>query len=160
MFETELQGLHIEPAGTVDIAACVALMSANAAGARVGQEVDDLAPYLDAFRRMEGGGRTVLYVARLAGMGPGEIAGMFELTILDGLSFSGRPRAQVESVHVDPALRSQGLGARMMAFAEERARDGGCVLLQLASNAERRRAHAFYARIGYDRSHVGFKKVL
>ncbi|WP_417767395.1 GNAT family N-acetyltransferase [Stappia sp.] len=154
------EGLMIEPAGEADVPACVALMSANATGARVGQEVEDLAPYLGAFRRMKGGGRTVLYVARLAGMGPGEIAGMFELTILDGLSFAGRPRAQVESVHVDPALRSQGLGARMMAFAEERAREEGCVLLQLASNAARTRAHAFYERIGYDRSHLGFKKVL
>lgn len=155
-----VEGLVIEPAREEDVPACVALMSANATGARVGREVDDLEPYLDAFRRMAEGGRTVLHVARLPGMGPGEIAGMFELTILDGLSFAGRPRAQVESVHVDPALRSQGLGARMMAFAEERAREEGCVLLQLASNAARTRAHAFYERIGYDRSHVGFKKVL
>lgn len=160
MDEAELAGLHIEPAAEADIAACVALMSANAAGARVGREVDDLAPYLAAFRRMAEGGRTVLYVARLDGMGPGRIAGMFELTVLDGLSFAGRPRAQVESVHVDPALRSRGLGARMMAFAEERARTRGCVLLQLASNAERSRAHTFYERIGYDRSHAGFKKML
>ncbi|WP_293718418.1 GNAT family N-acetyltransferase [Stappia sp.] len=153
-------GLVIEPAVEADVAACVGLMSANAVGARVGQEAGDLAPYLDAFARMREGGRTVLHVARLPGMGPGEIVGMFELTVLDGLSFSGRPRAQVESVHVDPSMRSRGLGARMMAFAEERARERGCVLMQLASNAQRTRAHAFYERLGYEPSHLGFKRML
>lgn len=140
------EALVIEPAVEADVPACVALMSANAVGARVGQEIEDPAPYLAAFARMREGGRTVLHVARLPGMGPGEIVGMFELTIIDGLSFSGRPRAQVESVHVDPSMRSRGLGARMMAFAEDRARQSGCVLMQLASNAGRTRAHAFYER--------------
>mgnify|MGYP003116167488 CR=1 FL=1 len=69
MFEAELQGLDIAPAGEDDLAACAALMSANAAGARVGQEAGDLAPYLVAFRRMVAGGATVLQVPSESGTG-------------------------------------------------------------------------------------------
>lgn len=160
MFEAELQGLDIAPAGEDDVAACAALMSANAAGVRVGQEAGDLAPYLAAFYRMVAGGATVLHVARLPGMEAGSIAGMFELTIIDGLSFGGRPRAQVESVHVDPELRGCGIGRAMMRFAEARARESGCVLLQLTSNRERQGAHDFYQALGYQPSHVGYKLML
>jgi len=160
LFEAEPRELDIVPATEEDLAACVALMSANAAGARVGQEAGDLAPYLAAFRRMAAGGATVLHVARLPGMEAGRIAGMFELTILDGLSFGGRPRAQVESVHVDPGLRGRGIGRAMMRFAEARARECGCVLLQLTSNRERQGAHDFYKALGYQPSHVGYKLML
>lgn len=158
--EVAIDQLVIEPAEDEDLAACVALMSANAVGARVGQESEDLAPYRAALARMREGQQTQLFVARLPGMAAGEIAGMFELTVIDGLSFAGRPRAQVESVHVAPALRGHGLGARMMAHAEALARARGCALMQLTSNRARERAHAFYMRLGYEASHLGFKRML
>ncbi|WP_349361270.1 GNAT family N-acetyltransferase [Stappia sp.] len=150
----------IEPACEADLPACVALLAAHAVGTRVGAEAPDLAPYLAVFRRMAASDRVTLYVARLPGMEPGEIAGMFELTVLRGLSFAGRPRAQVESVHVEARCQRRGVGQAMMAFAEQRARDLGCVLVQLTSNRERAGAHAFYAALGYDSSHLGFKKML
>lgn len=41
--------------------------------------------------------------------------------------------------------------------AIERARERGCVLVELSSNAGRRDAHRFYERLGFTASHVGMK---
>jgi hypothetical protein len=48
----------------------------------------------------------------------------------------------------------------MVAFAEERARGMGAASLELTSNKRRVDAHRFYERLGYARSHEGFKKRL
>jgi GNAT superfamily N-acetyltransferase len=63
-------------------------------------------------------------------------------------------------VKVSAALRSQGIGARMMAFAEEAARAGGARTMELTSNKRRGDAHRFYERLGFSKSHEGFKKSL
>ena len=61
---------------------------------------------------------------------------------------------------VEADLRSRGIGARMMAFAEAQARSRGARLLELSSNKDRGDAHRFYERLGFARSHEGFKKKL
>lgn len=45
----------------------------------------------------------------------------------------------------------------MMQFAIERCRARGCGLVQLTSNKDRIDAHRFYERLGFKRSHDGFK---
>jgi GNAT superfamily N-acetyltransferase len=57
-------------------------------------------------------------------------------------------------------LRGQGIGAAMMADAEARARAAGCTLIQLTTHASRNRARDFYDGIGYQPTHIGYKKVL
>lgn len=47
-----------------------------------------------------------------------------------------------------------------MAWIETEARRRGAARLQLTSNRDRTRAHAFYERLGYAPSHVGMKKYL
>lgn len=44
-----------------------------------------------------------------------------------------------------------------MELAADRARERGCGLMQLTSNKRRTAAHRFYERLGYARSHEGFK---
>jgi GNAT superfamily N-acetyltransferase len=88
------------------------------------------------------------------------VVGTFQLTFIPNLTGRGALRVKVESVKVSAALRSQGIGARMMEQAEELARQRGARLLELTSNAKRLDAHRFYERIGYEQSHKGFKKAL
>jgi GNAT superfamily N-acetyltransferase len=47
-----------------------------------------------------------------------------------------------------------------MKEAIRRAREAGCVLVQLTSDTRRTRAHLFYRRLGFLQSHFGFKKDL
>ncbi len=147
----------IEPATEADVATIVALVNAGAVGSRVGRETDDLTPYLAAFRRIAAHPDTEIYVARDEN---GEVVGTFQLTVLLGLAFQGGSRAQLESVHTRADRRGQGIGGAMVRFAEERARALGCMMMQLTSNKQRADAHRFYERLGYERSHEGFKRML
>ena len=89
-----------------------------------------------------------------------EVVGTFQLTFIPNLTGRGTTRVKVESVRVKAARRSGGIGATMMAFAEQQARIGGAAAMELTSNKTRRDAHRFYERLGYSRSHEGFKKKL
>jgi len=77
------------------------------------------------------------------------IVGSFTLTIIDYLAHRGLKTGIMEAVVVDPALRSQGIGSRMIAFCIECCREEGCYKLALSSNVSRTRAHEFYEREGF-----------
>lgn len=66
------------------------------------------------------------------------------------------PRAEVNGFIVDERVRSQGIGSKLLARAEQWARDRGCVAIGMKSNVIRERAHTFYARLGY--KHVKTQK--
>jgi GNAT superfamily N-acetyltransferase len=61
-------------------------------------------------------------------------------------------------VEVRADLRSQGVGAHMLAFVEDYAKAHGVAQIELTSNNTRLDAHRFYERNGYTKSHAGFKK--
>ena len=142
------------PATRADVPQVVGLLADDDLGAR--REVADIAPYLAAFDAMQAEGNNTLIV----GEQDGAIVATYQLTFISGLSLRAARRAQVESVRVAAALRSTGIGALLMADAEARARAAGCRLIQLTTNRDRLRAHAFYERLGYAPSHIGFKKPL
>lgn len=87
----------------------------------------------------------------------GDLVGCLQLTYIPGLGQGGRERALVEAVRIRADRRGGGLGARLMELAADRARERGCGLMQLTSNKRRTAAHRFYERLGYARSHEGFK---
>lgn len=93
-------------------------------------------------------------------MDGGEVVGTFQLTFIPNLTGRGALRVKVESVKVKAARRSSGIGARMMVFAEDHARSSGARAMELTSNKTRKDAHRFYERLGFSRSHEGFKKKL
>jgi GNAT superfamily N-acetyltransferase len=59
------------------------------------------------------------------------------------------PRADLGGIVVDEQHRGQGIGALLLAAAEQWARERGCENLQVRSNALRAEAHRFYERRGY-----------
>jgi GNAT superfamily N-acetyltransferase len=88
------------------------------------------------------------------------VVGTFQLTFIRQLTYGGCLVAQVESVFVDPAVRSRGVGRSMMEFARAEAERRGALRLQLTSNVQRERAHQFYERLGYRATHKGMKLYL
>lgn len=137
-----------------DVPDVVALLADDVLGA--GREATDMAPYLAAFDSMQAEGNNSLIVGEQGGV----VVATYQITIISGLSLRATRRAQVESVRVASALRGLGIGAALMADAEERARAAGCGLIQLTTNKDRARAHAFYAAQEYQPTHLGFKKLL
>jgi GNAT superfamily N-acetyltransferase len=116
----------------------------------------DLAPYLAALaeiRRRQPGG---VLVAEWEG----RVVGVCQLIVFRHIQSHGALCAEIESVHVHPDQRGQGVGHILMEAAIERARHLGCYRVQLTSNLARPDAHRFYAALGFSPSHRGFKLAL
>jgi GNAT superfamily N-acetyltransferase len=111
------------------------------------------AGYVDAWRDIESNPRAELMVAEHNG----RVVGTLLFMVLPHIANRGGRLAQVESVHVDAALRSHGIGEQMIAWSVDRARALGCFRLQLTSDKRRDAAHRFYRRLGFAQSHEGFK---
>lgn len=109
--------------------------------------------YVSAFREIEADPNNELFVAEL----DGGVVGTFQLTFTPSLSFHGGKRSTVESVRVDERFRGYGIGEKMMLWAMERAKERGCVSMQLASHNDRTDAHRFYEKLGFKKTHTGMK---
>lgn len=66
----------------------------------------------------------------------------------------------ISALVVDDSARSLGVGARLLAVAEERARVAGCTQLELSSSLKREGAHRFYLGQGYLERPKRFVKVI
>jgi GNAT superfamily N-acetyltransferase len=113
-------------------------------------------PYIEALAAIDADPNNRMIVAEL----DGERVGTIQLTFIPGLMRRGMWRLLVEQVHIAPAQRSKGLGAQMMQWAIEQARIRACGMVQLTSNKKRTDAHRFYERLGFLKSHEGFKLYL
>ncbi len=137
-----------------DLPAIVALLADDALG-RTRNPLFDVDPhaYRSAFRAIADSPDNDIIVAEQAG----RIVGCFQLTFIRGLSYAGGERAQIESVRVASDLRGQNLGTRMMQHAIALARQRGCVLVQLTTDARREHTRRFYERLGFSATHHGMK---
>lgn len=87
----------------------------------------------------------------------GAVIGTMQLSFLPGIAFRGARRGQIEAVRIASALRGKGLGGEMIAWAVTECRARGCRMVQLMSLRDRTDAHRFYEKLGWTRSHFGFK---
>jgi GNAT superfamily N-acetyltransferase len=145
----------IRAARADDVPAIVALLADDVLGASR-ETPDDLAPYADAFERVAADPGQRLVVAEQ----DGRVVATLQLTVQPGLSRRGATRGIVEGVRVASSARGSGLGTQLLEWAVEESRRLGCTLVQLTSDATRLDAHRFYEQLGFEKSHVGFKKVL
>lgn len=90
----------------------------------------------------------------------GEVVGFVQLIVFPHFQHTGGWCAELESVHVREDHRSHGIGAALVARAEELARERGCYRIQLTSRNVRVDAHRFYLAQGYELTSQGFKKLL
>ena len=60
----------------------------------------------------------------------------------------------MHTLTVDPALSGRGYARQFLEFYERCAREWGCEVLRIDTNARNRRARAMYARHGYRESGV------
>ncbi|MFC8041083.1 GNAT family N-acetyltransferase [Paenarthrobacter sp. NPDC057355] len=145
----------LRPARKGDLPRILALLVDDQLGA-TREKADDLAPYEQAFDAIDADAAHLLVVGELGG----EVVATFQLSYLPGLSRRGSWRAQIEAVRVSDALRGQGVGALMIQWAVDQARERGCSLVQLTTDKSRVAAHRFYERLGFVASHEGMKLTL
>ena len=149
-----MSDLIIRRADRADVPAIAALLADDFLGAA--REGAPLAEYEAGFDAVEADPNQLLAVAEVGG----EVVGTMQLSFIPGLSRGGRWRGHVEAVRVASARRGRGIGQAMMAWAEDRCRERGCVVCELTSDKRRDAAHRFYDRLGFEPSHLGFKKML
>ena len=144
----------IRTAVRTDVPAIVAMLADDPLGARREQPGDPA--YLVAFDAIAADPNQLLVVADVDGVAVGTL----QLTFIAGLSRRGATRAQIEAVRVQADLRGSGLGNRLITWAVDTARDRGCAVVQLTTDASRTDAHRFYQRLGFQPSHIGMKLTL
>ncbi|MGW1883503.1 N-acetyltransferase family protein [Streptomyces sp. NPDC001970] len=150
-----MSDLQIRPASPADIPAIVEMLADDPLGARR-ESPDDLSPYTVAFERLAGDPNQHLVVAERAG----RVIGTLQLPVIPGLSRRGATRSIIEAVRIHSDERGTGLGNRLIEWAVDESRRQNCQVVQLTSDVSRTDAHRFYERLGFEASHVGFKRTI
>ncbi|MEE6266459.1 GNAT family N-acetyltransferase [Streptomyces diastatochromogenes] len=150
-----MSDLEIRRATEADLPAIVAMLADDALGA-TRESPDDLTPYRTAFAALDSDPNQHLVVADRGG----RVVGTLQLTVIPGLSRRGATRTIIEAVRVHADERGAGLGTELIEWAVTESERLGCQLVQLTSDATRVDAHRFYERLGFEASHLGFKRQL
>jgi GNAT superfamily N-acetyltransferase len=149
--------LVFREAGEADLEAVVGLHALDLIGAHGDAWTPEHRPaYERAFATIASHPDHTLFVGEIEG----RVVATFLLSLLPGLTSHGATHAELRSVQVHPDMRSRGLGAALVAFAETEARRRGASKMTLVSSLRRVDAHRFYQRLGFARSHAGFSKSL
>jgi GNAT superfamily N-acetyltransferase len=137
-----------------DLPIVIAMLADGQIGGRADNPTEPLDPaYLAAFEAIVLDPNQRLIVAEL----DGGVVGTMLLSCLPGLLNRGAWRGQIDGVRIATDKRSLGLGSAMIGWAVEYFRARGCYAAQLTSNNDRAAAHRFYERLGWKKSHSGFK---
>ena len=90
----------------------------------------------------------------------GATVGTMQLTWIPYLTHGGRERLLIEAVRVHSSARGEGIGSELFRWAIDRARERGCVLVQLTTDKRRADAIRFYEALGFVATHEGMKLAL
>jgi len=148
-----ISSITIRHARRDDVGVIVAMLADDPLGSARERLEDPLpASYFRAFEALERASHIQLVVAEDE---DGAVIGCLQLCILPGLSSQGAPRGLIEDVRVATHCRSRGVGEKIVQWAVAEARAKGCVLVELLTHSTRVDAQRFYARLGFQPSHVG-----
>ncbi|WP_308128081.1 GNAT family N-acetyltransferase [Modestobacter italicus] len=146
--------MEIRDADEADLPAVVALYADDVLGATREDPGPPLPQrYRDAFAAIAADPRHRLVVME----DDGQLVATLQLSFLPQLVRGGGERAQIEAVRVAVAHRGSGLGRELVGWAVEQAREHGCALVQLTTDAARPEARRFYESLGFQGTHVGMK---
>ena len=112
----------------------------------------DAATLSARFERFRDQGEKALVAER-----DGRIIGLLTLHITPVLHRAGSV-GRVTTLVVEKTAQGQGVGSALMDEAERRLWDAGCVLVEVTSNRKRTDAHAFYEKLGYEKTSYRFGK--
>ena len=89
----------------------------------------------------------------------GKVVAFVHLHIAKMLHEPGK-LGRVMAIDVSKDYKRVGIGKKIMAFLEEKARGAGCTKMELTSSTHRRGAHKFYKNLGYIEKPKRFLKKL
>jgi ribosomal protein S18 acetylase RimI-like enzyme len=89
----------------------------------------------------------------------GKLVGVLTTSVMNVLH-RPKPVGRISMLVVAEDVRGAGIGGALVAEAEKRLAAKGCGLVEVTSNRTRLRAHAFYEKLGYERTSYRFAKGL
>lgn len=147
-------GLVFRLAEADDLVDIVRMLSDDTLGATREKFEDNLSEnYLKAFQYILNDPNQELTVVEMNS----EKVATFQLTFIQYLTHHGGLRAQVEAVRTSSKYRGQGIGTKVFEYIIERARQKGCIMVQLTSDKKRPEAIKFYETLGFSPTHEGMK---
>ncbi len=146
--------LDFRKATEVDVSSLVDLLADD----DLGSNREDISiplnrSYIDAFHSIEIDPNNELIVVECNG----ELVGMLQLTFIPYLTHTGSWRCLIEGVRISKNYRGKGLGTEFISWAIKRAGEKNCSIVQLTSDKQRPDALRFYASLGFQATHEGFK---
>ena len=146
--------MRVRTARRDDLEAIVRVLADDEHG-RTREDVREPLPaaYAEAFEQIEADPNAQIVVVEI----DGAVVGCLQLTFIQGLSHRGALKAEIGAVFVAGTHRNRGVGRALVERALDLARERGCRLAQLTSDAGRTDAHRFYVRLGFVASHIGMK---
>lgn len=149
--------IHIRRAERHQVAAIIELLADDVLGQAREVVGDAPAPaYLAAFDAIDADPNQLLAAAHDGDT----VIGTLQVTFIPGLGRKGALRGQIEAVRIARNRRGEGLGEVMMEWAIAECRNRGCALVQLTTDKRRPDAHRFYERLGFEPTHIAYKKAL
>ncbi|AFL51917.1 GNAT superfamily N-acetyltransferase [Sinorhizobium fredii] len=146
--------IEIRKAEREDLPAIIGLFADDLLGGHGDTtEPEAFGVYLSAFEKITASAHQTLFVACIGD----EVVGTFQTAVSTSLPGRGSSSLVIEAVQTREDMRGRGIGARMIRHAIAEARERGAAKVRLTSNAVRVDAHRFYERLGFERSHFGFK---
>lgn len=150
---TAISSITIRRARRDDVGAIVRMLADDPLGSARERIEEPLPPsYFRALEALEQASHIQLVVAE---DGEGAVVGCLQLCMLPGLSSQGASRGLIEDVRVAAQCRSRGIGEQLVQWAVAEARAKNCKLVELLTHRTRVDAQRFYARLGFQPSHVG-----
>lgn len=111
------------------------------------------AAYRTAFEAIDSDPNNDLVVA----VRDNRVIGVLQITFIPYLTYRGGWRALIEGVRISKSARTSGVGGAMFQWAINRARERGCIMVQLTTDKSRPDAVRFYENLGFVASHEGMK---
>lgn len=109
--------------------------------------------YINAFHSISADKNQELTIVEMEG----QKVATFHLSFIQYLTHHGGLRAQIEAVRTNAQYRGQGIGKQVFEYAINRAKERGCVLVQLTTDKQRPNAIRFYGQLGFVATHEGMK---
>lgn len=146
--------IEIRRAERTELTAIIALLADDPLGERRESVSDNPAEeYVRAFDAIDADPNELLAVM----VDDGQVVGTLQLTFIPGIARRGALRGQMEAVRIASSRRGERLGERLFEWAIAECRARGCAFAQLTTDRTRTDAHRFYARLGFEPTHIGYK---
>ena len=94
-----------------------------------------------------------VYVAEASGI----IIGLMSVIYFDYFPTTQKI-CRITSIVVDETQRSQGIGFKLIEFAESESKKRHCVGVEITTSTERHETHAYYEKLGFDKTSFRYYK--